>query len=234
MRRRLKILWMVLLGVVGLLGIISACRWWYTFLVPSYLFQEADCMEACWRGLRPAETSKDELLAFLDDGFEYETDTLTDGRIRLIARQELNWRKKIFLTIYLNDDTFSYFMVNGNFEFDLRVGEIITRFGEPEVIELDASLGPSLLSFASEWKLKIIMYYPQHGYSFYMPAKEKENGEICVDADTAITVFSVRPVSSLEEFIASESPRLPVDDVIARFQAWGDYECFAAISSAMK
>lgn len=197
--------------------------WGLTVKAPSYLFDDAECTEACWRGLRPGQTTEEDLAAFLDEGFEYTTSS-EQGRDAYVAKQRLNLRTQIDLRAYTVDDVLTLLEVESNRNFDMTLGRLFNDLGAPEAIDLAPAVDDS-----SAETSPIVIYYPHLGFAFQAATTSESDDEICLTEDDPVTAFSIAPIGTMAEFLAlraSDSADNAASESSApRLSFWTGFSC---------
>src|SRR5262245_61021864 len=132
-------------GFVMLLVLLSACG--YTRILPTQQvrldFFEADCMAACWKGLKPGVTTEKmtgsffkttftKMDTFDSDGFDFFSGVADEYSVEAYAR----------------DGVLTGFMINTPLVFDVSFGQIVDTLGQPPYHLAFATRGEMDYAFA--------------------------------------------------------------------------------------
>lgn len=132
-------------------------------------FVDEDCIDACWQGLRPGETTIQEIEDFFDADDFRNAVTLesVDGDTHVRTYRVLRSAEEYHIDAVVNLDerVLTWIEVYSSKQLDLTLGEIVETIGEPQRIYFVYGASVELLPPRGLFAIYRI-YYPAEGLQF--------------------------------------------------------------------
>jgi hypothetical protein len=203
---------LVLIFNTTILLILCACGI-FTPSLPSVnigFFVDSDCVSACWQGLRPGQSSVNDVEAFLSQNFiELRTHRNENIELTTFSGRNVGWNYQIIAT-FNGANLVDILLVTDNpYSFDLQIDTILITLGNPEYtlisyFPVSYEMG-DMLSVHPYIKL----YYPELGYIFHanleIQSQSNDSVEVCVQEKTNITEIHITLIASCSIFFTRGS-----------------------------
>jgi hypothetical protein len=180
------------------------------------LFGDSSCHLPCWQEITPGVTTRSQALALLESnqliykGSIGQSDLGNNIGGCMWIWKEGEWT--IHPGLSWNNDIVDEITIG--IPVDMKVEEIISRFGTPEI--LSASNG----GIPEHWYWNIVLYYPQSGMQFIATTSEYVSA---FDPSTRIEGVKLYPPMSLDQRLSHEDPNNIRGELVNLFKPWKGY-----------
>jgi hypothetical protein len=202
-------------------------------LIDPGLFSAQECMQGCWRGLKPGTSSATDVVNFIHTeptikkgkSYEFHYQSSYSGYSVLVNDGHSQYE----LYTIVQKQTLRKISLQGN--FNLTALDIITELGEPPYISLGYGA-----DYRNGLFTRVSLYYPHEGYVFNIePSIEKISTakvRICTKQGDLIHGFEVFPPGPIQNILELEgSPDLlPIDVSVVEqriqdLEPWFGFTC---------
>ena len=214
---------------------IGLCR----LLIPSQsptdigLFDNVECVTSCWQGLKPGQSSIDDVEEFYTINYDtFRTHSVAEELTSFSAIQNdgdynviVSFSEDVLVDIFLR--------VNSAPSFDLSIDTIVTILGNPEAIFVSYNIPVE----TSDIYPYINLYYSESGYIFQVDLDIAERGdnniEVCVEPELNTSEIHVIAPNSISNVIIDsmyytgiEVNPDRIDAIVDSLSQWTGYQCY--------
>lgn len=229
---------LVLILTVTILWVLCACGIFIPSPPPVNIgfFAGSDCVSACWQGLRPRQSTMNDVEMFLSQNF-IELRTHVNENIKLITfyARDANWNYQVIAT-FKEDNLIDILLVADRPpSFDLQIDTILTTLGDPEYIRVGYETASTITIIYPY----IELYYLDEGYIFYadlnIQSQSDDTIELCIQADVNMTEIHIVAPNPIQDMLAdsiyytgadSELVTRHINAVLNNLDNWTGYGCY--------
>lgn len=198
------------------------------------IFNNPDCVRACWEGLRLNETTARELRQFLE----------TNNFVNIRLDEDFDNSYSLYLANHPDGYSFASILqseilktieIFPTFGTTLTIGQIVDNLGEPEYVQLNYSPNEQR---GNQLEGYINIYYPQAGYWFPIQGLaitqvSDDTVEICVNENNTARAIYLSVSSTINAMIGEF--RFPIRDLLDEnnlqgelnsLTSWSGFDCY--------
>ena len=219
---------MKLISLIICLFLISRCTLMSDTITEEGIgfFEDTNCMELCWRGLRIGETTQNDLYEFLETTDYQVLQTFESGFLTVFTTHETNNHNVIF---FLEEDNLIAIEINGNIGSSFQ--EVIDRFPVlPDVLIHTFETG----GFGFQPYAMVNLLYPDLGIFIQLElplsSENIESRNICLSELDELDSIYITNAYYLEDIPIMSPPQIPNSMIIFdvnQVKKWSTSFCYS-------